>query len=529
MFLLFLIYRVILLALNSFPFNSDEAVVGLMAKHILDGNRPLFFYGQSYMGSLDAFIVAGFFKIFGETVGLIRIVQSILFFITVVTIYYFVIIAFRDHLIAFLSAIFLIFAPVNLILYSSVSLGGYGEAMLIGSLVFLLTAFFIQHLDGKKNINLQNYLQLTFIGFLSGIGLWTNPLCLTFCAPAILAIIFALLKFRIRVQKIVLCLLVLLLFFLAGSFFWWYSLLATQNSSFLSELIGSAVSVEQGNFFHRTWQHLISFLLFAPTVIFGFRPPWDVKLVAPILMLPVILFWLIAILDTIKNFDKTHRIKKIFLLMLIGIGVFNFLGFVFTSFGVDPSGRYFLPFYMPLAILSGRIVKKYPYKIAISIFFVATIFYNLYGTISLAKNNPHLTTQFYQPAQVDQSALPQLIVFLQENNEFYGYSNYWVSYPLAFLSNEKIIAIPALPYHLDLSYTNRDNRIEIYNQRVNQSPSKFYITTNNKMLDEFLIDRFRLNNIQYHYQEIGDFHVYYHLTRQISPLQLGLYKNDNFK
>ena len=44
-----------LVAVGSFPFNSDEAVVGLMAKHISQGARPVFFYGQVYMGSLDAF------------------------------------------------------------------------------------------------------------------------------------------------------------------------------------------------------------------------------------------------------------------------------------------------------------------------------------------------------------------------------------------------------------------------------------------------------------------------------------------
>jgi hypothetical protein len=36
------------------PFNSDEAIVGLMARHMLQGERPLFFYGQAYLGSLDA-------------------------------------------------------------------------------------------------------------------------------------------------------------------------------------------------------------------------------------------------------------------------------------------------------------------------------------------------------------------------------------------------------------------------------------------------------------------------------------------
>ena len=39
---------------NVIPFNADEAVVALMARHILQGERPVFFYGQAYLGSLDA-------------------------------------------------------------------------------------------------------------------------------------------------------------------------------------------------------------------------------------------------------------------------------------------------------------------------------------------------------------------------------------------------------------------------------------------------------------------------------------------
>nr|HMN61443.1 hypothetical protein [Anaerolinea sp.] len=56
-------WKIILLALDVVPLNSDEAIVGLMARHILLGERPIFFYGQSYMGSLDAFLVAAGFRL----------------------------------------------------------------------------------------------------------------------------------------------------------------------------------------------------------------------------------------------------------------------------------------------------------------------------------------------------------------------------------------------------------------------------------------------------------------------------------
>ncbi len=75
--------KAVLLSIQAVPFNADEAVVALMAKHILRGERPLFFYGQAYMGSLDAWLVAIGFAALGESVLTIRIVQSLLYLLVV--------------------------------------------------------------------------------------------------------------------------------------------------------------------------------------------------------------------------------------------------------------------------------------------------------------------------------------------------------------------------------------------------------------------------------------------------------------
>jgi predicted membrane-bound mannosyltransferase len=69
-----------LLAADAVPFNSDEAVVGLMARHILlKGERPVFYYGQAYMGSLDAWLIAGAFALLGISTLTMRLVQVLLF------------------------------------------------------------------------------------------------------------------------------------------------------------------------------------------------------------------------------------------------------------------------------------------------------------------------------------------------------------------------------------------------------------------------------------------------------------------
>src|SRR4030067_1603127 len=74
-----------LLAAGSVPFNADEAVVALMARHILQGERPVFFYGQAYMGSLDAYIVAVGFWLVGEKGWVIPVGQGILYLATLLS------------------------------------------------------------------------------------------------------------------------------------------------------------------------------------------------------------------------------------------------------------------------------------------------------------------------------------------------------------------------------------------------------------------------------------------------------------
>ncbi|HET7091236.1 MAG TPA: hypothetical protein VFL17_21590, partial [Anaerolineae bacterium] len=79
--------RAAVLAVDAVPFNSDEAIVALMARDIRAGERPAFFYGQAYLGSTDAWLVAAAFTLFGETVLSMRVAQVALYFATLVTTY----------------------------------------------------------------------------------------------------------------------------------------------------------------------------------------------------------------------------------------------------------------------------------------------------------------------------------------------------------------------------------------------------------------------------------------------------------
>ena len=89
--------RAFVLALDAVPFNADEAVVALMARHILQGERPVFFYGQAYLGSTDAWLIAGAFQLLGQRVIAIRIVQVTLYLGVLLTTYLLAMKIYRDR------------------------------------------------------------------------------------------------------------------------------------------------------------------------------------------------------------------------------------------------------------------------------------------------------------------------------------------------------------------------------------------------------------------------------------------------
>ncbi|MEW6557412.1 MAG: hypothetical protein AB1349_08670, partial [Elusimicrobiota bacterium] len=65
-------------------YNSDTAILGLMAKNFLNGKFSLYYWGGRYYGSLDPVLLMPLFKIFGSAAA---ISQLIPFTITVIFLY----------------------------------------------------------------------------------------------------------------------------------------------------------------------------------------------------------------------------------------------------------------------------------------------------------------------------------------------------------------------------------------------------------------------------------------------------------
>jgi hypothetical protein len=416
---------------------------------------------------------------------------------------------------------------VNVTLYTTASLGGYGEALLIGNFIQILGLLILERI--QSGIKPAIILWLLF-GALIGLGFWANGLTLVYSIPMSIYLGIGARKFRqknpIFNNKKYISLVLLMVIFgaLAGSAPWGLFVIMQGMSSPISELGGSAIAgVERLSWEAQSLQHLITFALLGTTVTFGLRPPWGVEWLA-LPLLPFVFFFWVAVIIYAFN-PKIIRAQGDDRLLLIWVMLALIAGFILTPFGADPSGRYFLPLAVPLALMAAELLLAIARRAGnwVWCLVVLVIGYNLIGTIQTASTMPPgITTQFNPITQVDQRALPALIHFLREHGEKYGYTNYWVSYPLAFLSQEEMVYVPALPYHQDFRYTARDNRYQPYHDEVARAGKVAYITTHHPALDEYLRTKFRQAGVSWDETQIGEFQVFYGLSKLIRPEEIGL-------
>ena len=531
-----ILLKVFLLAVNSVPFNADEAVVALMARHITQGARPAFFYGQSYMGSLDAFLIASGFRIFGDHVWVVRFVQILLYTATLASTVWVGKKAFGDFRVGILAIWLLAIPTVNVTLYTTVTLGGYGEMLLIGNLILLSGFRIANKLLGNGSED--KWWDWMIIGFLTGLGLWAFGLTLVYGIPIGIYLIWVFWKrpsdqkdqryilgrtVWIKLGKIVV---LVSCGFLLGAMPW--IVYAWQNGpiELLNEMRGGAIAGVEGlPWVLQNIQHLFNFLLLGLTVIIGMRPPWEIRWLALQLIPLVLFFWIGVLVFTVYQLIRRNYLRVERIIVVLGVGITLIMAFILTPFGADPSGRYFLPLAIIIALLAADMILKLKTKFGRWAYGLAgmIILFQFWGTVQLILiNPPGLTTQFDAVTQIDHSYDEKLINFLLENDELRGYNNYWVAYPLAFKSREKMIYVPRLPYHQDFRYNERDDRYDPYDLAVEEAEHVAYITTNHPELNIYIRKQLNDLGVTWREQQIGDYLIFYALSELIRPKDIGL-------
>jgi hypothetical protein len=204
--------------------------------------------------------------------------------------------------------------------------------------------------------------------------------------------------------------------------------------------------------------------------------------------------------------------------------------FLLTPFGNDGSGRYLLPLYFFMAILVAELIRALkastPWLATVSLLLMLT--FNLATNLDAALSEPAgMTAQLDARLQFSNTSDADLIDFLLQNGEHHGYSNYWVAYKITFLSDEKIIIAPRLPYKADLSYSPGQDRYPAYSLYVDGSQDPpFYLTSNQPDLDHRLRRAFDEHQIQYREETVGPYRVFHSLSARVTPERLGVHPEE---
>ncbi len=199
--------RLVLTAFGVPATNSDEGTMGLEAMHIaFRGEHPIFFYGQNYMGVLEAYLAADFFHLFGVSLFSLRLGLILLFLLFLISMYYLTSLLYSKKL-ALVTLLLLSFGSSDVFIQELRAVGGAVETLLFGSLALLLATWLafprtpFSVLDKPRN----RVIVYGCWGFVAGIGLWSHMLVLPFVlAGGILLLLFCRQELRIRVLAVLL-------------------------------------------------------------------------------------------------------------------------------------------------------------------------------------------------------------------------------------------------------------------------------------------------------------------------------------
>lgn len=131
---------------------NDEGTLGLMALHVAyQGAHPLLYYGQNYLGSLEAYIGAGFFHLLGPSTFALRLGLLPLFALFLTCMYLLASLLYTKSL-ALISLIVLALGSPDIFLRQLMAAGGTPEMLFFTALLLLLTAWLILSAPAPENV-----------------------------------------------------------------------------------------------------------------------------------------------------------------------------------------------------------------------------------------------------------------------------------------------------------------------------------------------------------------------------------------
>jgi len=177
-----ILLRIFLIAWGWPHSNADVDTLGIMAMHIAyKGEHPIFFYGQNYMGTLQAYLGVAFFRLFGISVFSLRL-GAVLFFALFLVIMYCLTSLLYTKKLALITLALLSLGSTIMLDAEIAGLAGYPELLFFGSLSMLLASWLALSYDQYSSPDRRLWRSIAYgcWGLVAGLGFWSDFLMLVF-------------------------------------------------------------------------------------------------------------------------------------------------------------------------------------------------------------------------------------------------------------------------------------------------------------------------------------------------------------
>ena len=475
--------------------DGDEAVVGLMARHIaFVGERPVFYWGQPYLGSLEAFSAAPFFRLFDSSTLLLKLVP---------TAYSLGFLALSALLARELfgsgaglaTAAYLAMPPAMWAVWSTKARGGYAEVLFLGEAVLLVTLVLAR--SSARRVAL-------LWGVLAGLAFWTHLLAIVYLASAVLFLALArrrqwpVQQVAVAAVGVVVGMAPLIIENVTDGFLTVGALLQPPDLPIdppaqfvrffrvgIPVLLGLGQPTTSQAMFDQDWP---------------LRPAghaW-VALVAVLLLAGVVLLYT----PTVRRLVAcgADRVSGPALLVFLAVIVPPVVAVTRFGFFVSEP-RYALPLYATLPLLAGVLWRMRRPALRWG-FLIAALAFNIW---SLVTTDPRL----WRPEETPDSTAPtraEVVRYLVAQDRHQMYTDYWIGYPIMFETRETVLA-----YVISGGF----NRYLPPADNVQRTPNPAWVFEPGMDTETAFLDQLARSGGQAHVETVSVYHVY----TDVQPLE----------
>ena len=345
--------RFTILALSQTHVHSDEAIIGLMAKHISEGRSfPFYMYGQPYNASAagEAYFAAVLFKLFGVSVVTLK-TAIVLLSLGYLFLFYQMSAVLFDRRVAAFSTI--AFALMPSLLKWDFQVRGYSFYFLAIPILVIL----FWHVANRPN----DYISAAF-GLVSGLSIWLLELSLTLVAALWLLLLvwrkMSVRQFALAAAGFIAGYAPAIIYNLGSSFANWRTVFLTKTGGGSFDLIVSALT-RTANLRHIFLVEMPK--LFGPDTVLWYYPekPWTglIFYAVAIIAVAAVLLPTTGILARLRAFLAgqplaSDQTKDLILLFLTAA---CFVPYLLSPI---PTASYFFGGLFFLAMLMGRLLGR---------------------------------------------------------------------------------------------------------------------------------------------------------------------------